>query len=67
MLWPPSTSSNHEIEATLSLPIQLTGLAEDYTLAGNNVPVAVIRGYNYPRGEGSVSDLMRNPESDLFR
>jgi F420-0:gamma-glutamyl ligase len=33
----------------------------------DNVPVALIRGYDYPRGEGSLAQLMRDPASDLFR
>jgi F420-0:gamma-glutamyl ligase len=31
------------------------------------VPVAVIRGYAYPRGEGSLAQLIRAAERDLFR
>jgi F420-0:gamma-glutamyl ligase len=33
----------------------------------DKVPVALIRGYDYPRGEGNLADLNRAPESDLFR
>ena len=33
----------------------------------DNVPVAVIRGYDYPRGEGSLTQLIRAQERDLFR
>ena len=33
----------------------------------DRVPVAVVRGYDYPRGEGSAKDLLRDPEKDLFR
>lgn len=31
------------------------------------IPVAVVRGVDYPRGEGRVSDLLRPVEEDLFR
>ncbi len=31
------------------------------------MPVAVVRGYDYPQGDGSLSDLLRDPEQDLFR
>ena len=31
------------------------------------VPVAVVKGYDYPRGEGSARMLVRPPERDLFR
>lgn len=30
-------------------------------------PVVVIRGYDYPRGDGSARDLVTPPEKDLFR
>lgn len=30
-------------------------------------PAALIRGVNYPRGEGRATDLIRSPGSDLFR
>ena len=33
----------------------------------DRVPVAVVRGYAYPRGEGSSRDLLRDAEKDLFR
>jgi len=33
----------------------------------DRVPVAVVRGYDYPRGAGSAKDLLRDPEKDLFR
>ena len=31
------------------------------------IPVAVIKGYPYPSGEGDVKQLLRKPEKDLFR
>jgi len=31
------------------------------------VPAAIVRGYVYPRGDGSARDLLRDPEKDLFR
>jgi F420-0:gamma-glutamyl ligase len=33
----------------------------------NQVPVALIRGYAYPRGEGSAREIVRQAELDLFR
>jgi coenzyme F420-0:L-glutamate ligase/coenzyme F420-1:gamma-L-glutamate ligase len=33
----------------------------------DRVPVAVVRGYDYPRGDGSSRGLLRDPEKDLFR
>ena len=31
------------------------------------VPVAIVRGYAYPKGEGRATDLVRPPAEDLFR
>jgi F420-0:gamma-glutamyl ligase len=31
------------------------------------VPAALIRGYTAPPGDGSGRDLLRDPDSDLFR
>jgi hypothetical protein len=28
--------------------------------------VAIIRGYSYPKGDGSAKDLIRPPELDMF-
>lgn len=33
----------------------------------DRVPVALVRGYPYPRGDGSSRNLLRDPEKDLFR
>jgi len=33
----------------------------------DRVPVALVRGYAYPRGESTSRDLLRDPEKDLFR
>ncbi|MFQ6052695.1 MAG: coenzyme F420-0:L-glutamate ligase [Candidatus Bathyarchaeia archaeon] len=33
----------------------------------SNVPVVIIRGYDYPKGEGSARQLVRPIEDDLFR
>jgi coenzyme F420-0:L-glutamate ligase/coenzyme F420-1:gamma-L-glutamate ligase len=32
-----------------------------------NIPAVIIRGYEYPRGDGSASELVRPIEEDLFR
>jgi F420-0:gamma-glutamyl ligase len=32
----------------------------------DGVPVAVIRGYDYPRGKGSSNEIVREMELDLF-
>jgi coenzyme F420-0:L-glutamate ligase/coenzyme F420-1:gamma-L-glutamate ligase len=33
----------------------------------NRIPVVVVRGLSYDRGEGSIRDLLRAPERDFFR
>ena len=33
----------------------------------DRVPVALVRGYAYPRGGGTSRELVREPERDLFR
>lgn len=33
----------------------------------DRVPVAIIRGYTYTRGEGSIKMLLRDPATDMFR
>jgi coenzyme F420-0:L-glutamate ligase/coenzyme F420-1:gamma-L-glutamate ligase len=33
----------------------------------DGVPVVLVRGYEYPQGEGKATDLVRAPELDMFR
>jgi coenzyme F420-0:L-glutamate ligase / coenzyme F420-1:gamma-L-glutamate ligase len=33
----------------------------------NRTPVCIVRGYSYPRGQGTARDLIRAAEHDLFR
>jgi coenzyme F420-0:L-glutamate ligase/coenzyme F420-1:gamma-L-glutamate ligase len=33
----------------------------------DRVPVALIRGYTYNRGESSIKTLLRDPATDMFR
>ena len=35
--------------------------------AEEGIPVVIIRGFNYIEGEGSIKDLIRDPERDMFR
>lgn len=46
---------------------ELASAAELVTGKINRVPVALIRGYRVPRGEGSAKDIVRAAEQDLFR
>ena len=52
---------------TLSIADELAAAAELVMNKLDNVPVALIRGYPYPAGDGDLTQLMREPESDLFR
>jgi len=33
----------------------------------DDVPVVIVRGYDYEKEEGSVKELLRPPAEDLFR
>ena len=61
-------AQGYELKVTaLSVADELAAAAELVMNKLDNVPVAVIRGYDYPRGDGDVSQLIRDPERDLFR
>jgi coenzyme F420-0:L-glutamate ligase/coenzyme F420-1:gamma-L-glutamate ligase len=61
-------AQGYELRVTaLAVADELASAAELVMNKLDNVPVALIRGYDYPRGEDTVADLMRAPESDLFR
>jgi coenzyme F420-0:L-glutamate ligase/coenzyme F420-1:gamma-L-glutamate ligase len=53
--------------STLAVADELAAAAELVMNKLDGVPVAVIRGYPYPKGEGSARELVRDPEKDLFR
>ena len=46
---------------------ELASAAELVMNKADRVPVALIRGYKYPKGNGSGKDLLRPEELDLFR
>ncbi len=52
---------------TLAIADELAAAAELVMGKLDQVPVAIIRGYDYPKGSGSIKDLLRLPERDLFR
>jgi coenzyme F420-0:L-glutamate ligase/coenzyme F420-1:gamma-L-glutamate ligase len=57
-----------ELKATwICVADELASAAELVTGKVNRVPVALIRGYAVPRGEGSARDIVRAAELDLFR
>jgi len=46
---------------------ELAAAAELVMNKADGVPVAIIRGYDYQRGEGSIAEIIRPAEQDLFR
>jgi coenzyme F420-0:L-glutamate ligase/coenzyme F420-1:gamma-L-glutamate ligase len=61
-------AQGYELRVTaLAVADELAAAAELVMNKLDNVPVALIRGYDYPRGESTVLDLMRDPQFDLFR
>jgi coenzyme F420-0:L-glutamate ligase/coenzyme F420-1:gamma-L-glutamate ligase len=61
-------AQGYELRVTaLAIEDELSSAAELVMNKLDHVPVALIRGYDYPRGEGNLADLNRAPESDLFR
>jgi coenzyme F420-0:L-glutamate ligase/coenzyme F420-1:gamma-L-glutamate ligase len=53
--------------STLAVADELAAAAELVMNKLDGVPVAIVRGYSYPRGEGSARQLVRDRENDLFR
>jgi coenzyme F420-0:L-glutamate ligase/coenzyme F420-1:gamma-L-glutamate ligase len=53
--------------STLAVADELAAAAELVQGKLDGVPVAIVRGYAYPRGEGSARELVRESERDLFR
>lgn len=53
--------------STLAVADELAAAAELAMGKLDRVPVAIIRGYEYPRGEGSAQQILRAAEKDLFR
>ncbi|MFQ5880292.1 MAG: coenzyme F420-0:L-glutamate ligase, partial [Dehalococcoidia bacterium] len=46
---------------------ELAAAAELVTGKLDRLPVAIVRGYDYPKGCGKATDLVREPSKDLFR
>jgi len=51
----------------MAIADELASAAELVMKKSDGVPVAIVRGFNYPRGSGSAKDLIRPREEDLFR
>jgi coenzyme F420-0:L-glutamate ligase/coenzyme F420-1:gamma-L-glutamate ligase len=60
--------AGHVLQATiLALADELASAAEPVMGKLDRVPVAIVRGLAWPRGDGSSRALMRDPARDLFR
>ena len=60
--------AGHVLQATiLALADELAAAAEPVMGKLDRVPVAIVRGLPWPRGEGSSRALLRDPARDLFR
>ena len=60
--------AGHVLQATiLALADELAAAAEPVMGKLDRVPVAIIRGLRWERGEGSSRSLLRDPARDLFR
>lgn len=53
--------------STLAVADELAAAAELVQNKLDHVPVTIVRGYDYPRGEGTARELIRDAENDLFR
>jgi len=53
--------------STLAVADELAAAAELVMGKLDSVPVAIVRGYAYPRGEGTARQLVRDAGKDLFR
>ncbi len=51
---------------TICVADELAGAAELVMGKLDGIPVAIVRGFQYDRGEGSAAELVRARESDLF-
>ena len=57
-----------ELSATVMAAADEIASAAGLAMGKNDaVPVVIIRGYPYERGEGSAREIIRSPEEDLFR
>jgi coenzyme F420-0:L-glutamate ligase / coenzyme F420-1:gamma-L-glutamate ligase len=63
----PDTEGRILKVTTLAIADELASAAELVMGKIEKMPVAVIQGFQYPRGAGSSRQLVRTPEKDLFR
>ncbi|MDP8899789.1 MAG: coenzyme F420-0:L-glutamate ligase [Actinomycetota bacterium] len=53
--------------SVLAVADELAAAAELVMGKTDGVPLAIVRGYEYPRGEGTGENLLMPPERDMFR
>jgi len=59
---------DHTLRVTvMAVADELASAAELVMNKRDRVPVAIIKGYHYPKGEGGARELVRPIEEDLFR
>lgn len=51
----------------MAIADELASAAELVMKKHDGIPVAIIRGVEYPQGDGSAKDLIRPKQDDLFR
>jgi coenzyme F420-0:L-glutamate ligase / coenzyme F420-1:gamma-L-glutamate ligase len=60
--------AGHVLQATIiALADELAGAAEPVMGKLDRIPVAIVRGLNWPRGDSGSRALLRDPARDLFR
>ena len=58
----------YELRVTMmAVADELASAAELVMGKTGGIPVAIVRGYDFPRGEGRAAEMVRPPEMDLFR
>ena len=58
----------YHLQATIiAIADELASAAELVMNKTDNVPAAIIRGYNFQTGKTSIQSLLRDPKTDLFR
>jgi coenzyme F420-0:L-glutamate ligase/coenzyme F420-1:gamma-L-glutamate ligase len=63
-----SDPAGYELRVTsMAIADELAAAAELAQGKLDRVPVALVRGYEYPRGCGTAKDLLRDADKDLFR
>lgn len=61
-------SYGHPLRVTqIAIADELAGAAELLMGKSDGVPVAIVRGFPYPRGDSKATDYVRPAETDLFR